>query len=170
MRDSRYQGGFEHPLRAFLIGVGFLVLLFGGFAVGIELGTHPDAAVSSTVKVVTVRHGHTVTVAVPVARTVVDGRTRYVTLPGSVRRRVIVIHRDGHNILAFAAPAQTTTQSGIAAAATGGSSTVYMSPPETVTETGPGTTVTVTEPASTVTETVTAPPSSSDSGTTGTGP
>jgi hypothetical protein len=166
VRDSRYQGGFEHPLRAFLIGVGFLVLLFGGFAVGIEMGTHPDEAVSPAVKVMTVRHGHTVTVELPVARTVINGSTKFVTLPGSVRRRVIVIHKDGHDILAFAAPAGSTAQSGVAAAAADTSSTVYVSPPQTVTE--PGTTVTETAPGSTVTETetVTAPPSSSDSGTT----
>ena len=41
MRDSRYHGSFDHPVRAFLIGVTLLVLLFGGFVVGTEAGTHP---------------------------------------------------------------------------------------------------------------------------------
>ena len=154
------------------MGISLLVLLFGGFAVGIETGTHPIDAVSPAVQVKTVHRGHAVTVGVPVTKTVIDGRTKYVTLPGSVRRRVIVIRRGGRNVLAYAAPAVPAATGGATDASTDSSSTVYVSPPETVTE--PASTVTVTEPGSTVTETetVTAPPSSSDSGTgtSGTGP
>src|SRR4051794_41244506 len=51
MRQSQYQGGFDHPVRAFVIGVTLLVLLFGGFAVGIEAGTHPRTLGVSTVEV-----------------------------------------------------------------------------------------------------------------------
>ena len=166
MRDSRYQGSFDHPVRAFLIGVSLLVLLFGGFVVGIEAGTHPIEQTGAAVRVVTTkRHVQTVTVGLPVARTVIDGRTRVVTLPGSVRRQVVVIHRGGKTIYAYAAvepaPAGDTS---VASSA----STVYEPAPVTVT-TPPET---VTSPPETVTVTVTEPPPSStdSSGTAQTGP
>ena len=101
MRDSRYHGSFDHPVRAFLIGVTLLVLLFGGFVVGIEAGKNPIEQTGAAVRVVTTKgHVHTVTVGLPVVRTVINGRTSVVTLPGSVRRQVVVIHRHGKTIYA----------------------------------------------------------------------
>jgi hypothetical protein len=166
VRDSRYQGSFDHPVRAFLIGVSLLVLLFGGFVVGIEAGTHPIEQTGAAVRVVTTkRHVRTVTVGLPVARTVINGRTKVVTLPGSVRRQVVVIHHGGKTIYAYAAiePAPDGDTS-----VTNSASTVYEPAPGTVT-TPPET---VTSPPETVTVTVTEPPPSStdSSGTSETGP
>ena len=166
MRDSRYQGSFDHPVRAFLIGVTLLVLLFGGFVVGIEAGTHPIEQTGAAVRVVTTKgRVQTVTVGLPVARTVINGRTRVVTLPGSVRRQLVVIHRDGKTIYAYGAiePAP-----GGGSGVTNSASTLYAPAPATVT-TPPET---VTSPPVTVTVTETEPPPSStdSSGTTQTGP
>jgi hypothetical protein len=167
VRDSRYHGSFDHPVRAFLIGVTLLVLLFGGFVIGTEAGTHPiEQTGAATVRVVTTKgRVQTVTVGLPVARTVINGRTRVVRLPGSVRRQLVVIHRGGKTIYAYGAiePAPSG-DSGVATSA----ATVYAPAPVTVT-TPPET---VTAPPETVTVTVTEPPPSStdSSGTTQTGP
>lgn len=166
MRDSRYQGSFDHPVRAFLIGVTLLVLLFGGFVVGIEAGTHPSEQTGAAVRVVTTKgRVQTVTVALPVASTVINGRNRVVTLPGSVRRQLVVIHRDGKTIYAYAA---IESAAGGGSGVTNSASTVYTPAPATVT-TPPET---VTSPPVTVTVTETEPPPSStdSSGTTQTGP
>ena len=48
MRGARYHGGFDHPVRSFVIGVALLVLLFGGFVVGVEAGTHPLEQAAAT--------------------------------------------------------------------------------------------------------------------------
>jgi hypothetical protein len=165
VRDSRYHGSFDHPVRAFLIGVTLLVLLFGGFAVGIEAGKNPIEQTGQAVQVVTTKgHVRTETVGLPVTRTVIHGRTSATTLPGSVRRQVVVIHRHGKTIYAYGAiePAPGGGSNASSAA------TVYVPAPVTVT-TPPET---VTAPPETVTVTVTEPPpSSSDStGTTQTGP
>jgi hypothetical protein len=165
VRRVQYQGGFEHPLRAFLIGTGLLVLLFGGFAVGIEASTHPlestDAA--RTVRGASVR---TVTVQQPVVRTVIKGNGKVVRLPGSTTTQVVVIHRDGRTLLGYLAPAPTADSG--APDAAGGASTVYVPAPTTVTE--PPVTETVTEPPVTETVTVTeTAPTTTDAGTS-TGP
>jgi hypothetical protein len=160
VRDSRYHGSFDHPVRAFLIGVTLLVLLFGGFVVGTEAGTHPIEQAGATERVVTMT-GSTKTVAVglPVTRTVINGRTTAVTLPGSVRRQVVVIHRHGKTIYAYAAiepaPAGDTS-------VTNSASTVYVPAPVTVTAPPE----TVTSPPVTVTETAPPPSSTDSSGTT----
>jgi hypothetical protein len=159
VRRVQYQGGFEHPLRAFLIGISLLVLLFGGFAVGIEAGTHPlestDAA--RTVREAAVR---TVTVQQPVVSTVIKGNGKVVRLPGSTTTQVVVVHRGGRTLFGYLTPA-STSQSGEATPA----STVYLPAPEgtTVTETTTST-ETVTEPPVTVTVTETAPPTTTDTG------
>ena len=129
MRDSRYHGSFDHPVRAFLIGVTLLVLLFGGFVVGIEAGKNPIEQTSAAVRVVTTKgHVQTVTVGLPVARTVINGRTRVVTLPGSVRRQVVVIHRGGKTIYAYGAiESAPSGDSGV----TNSASTVYAPTPVT---------------------------------------
>ena len=171
MRDSRYHGSFDHPVRAFLIGVTLLVLLFGGFVVGTEAGKNPIEQTSATVRVVTSKgHVETITVpAVPVVRTVSNGHTSVVTLPGTVRRQVV--------------GGKTTFTFGVIESAPGGSSGVTDSGaslfviPTTVTVTTPPETVTtppetVTTPPETVTVTETEPPPSStdSSGTAQTGP
>ncbi len=165
MRDSRYHGGFDHPVRAFLIGVTLLVLLFGGFAVGIEAGKNPIEQTRAAVRVVTTKgHVRTIKVVEPVVRTVINGHTSVVRLPGTVHRQVV----GGKTVYIFRGsvidPASTADTS-----LTNSATTFFI--PTTVTE---PVTVTDTAPASTVTVTVTEtapPPSSTDSsGTTQTGP
>lgn len=168
MRDSRYHGSFDHPVRAFLIGVTLLVLLFGGFVVGIEAGKNPIEQTSAAVRIVTTKgHVHPVTVGLPVVSTVIDGRTSVVTLPGSVRRQVVVIHRHGKTLYGYA-----TIQPPLAGdtSFTNSAATVYEPAPVTVTT--PPETVTAPPVTVTVTVTVTAPPPSStdSSGTAQTGP
>jgi hypothetical protein len=147
MRGARYHGSFEHPVRAFVIGVTLLVLLFGGFVVGVEAGTHPLEQAAVTHLTATQASTHTVTVQSPVVRTVVNGHTRVVRL-ASVRTRVVLIRRDGKTIIAYEPAPGTTTGSGPESAAP---PTLYTVPTETVTVTEP--TETVTEPPVTVTVT-----------------
>jgi hypothetical protein len=159
VRDSRYHGGFDHPVRAFLIGVTLLVLLFGGFVVGIEAGKNPIEQTSAAVRVVTTKgHVRTITVPVPVVRTVINGRTSVVTLPGTVRRQVVggkTTYSYGTIEPALGAD-PALTDSGATVLVT--STVTVTSPPETVTSPPETVTVTETEP----------PPSSTDSsGTTG---
>lgn len=153
MRQAKYHGGFDHPRRAFLLGVGLLVLLFGGFAVGIEAGTHPMDPTSAALRVVSggVR---TVTVQTPVVRTVIRGNTRVVRLEGATRTQVVVLHDHGKTIFAYETP-QSTGGTVDGTPVTDSAPTVYTVaaetvtlPPITVTETEPPVTVTVTEPAS----------------------
>jgi hypothetical protein len=154
VEQPKYHGGFDHPRRAFLLGVGLLVLLFGGFAVGIEAGTHPLEPTSAAVRVVS-RDVRTVTVQTPVVRTVIRGSTRVVRLAGSTRTQVVVIHDHGKTLFAYETPDSTGSTSG-AGPATDSAPTVYTvaaetvtAPPVTLTETEPPVTVTVTEPSST---------------------
>jgi hypothetical protein len=164
VRERAYHGGFEHPVRAFVIGVTLLALLFGGFVVGIEAGTKPSDG--TVLRVVTHHRVRYVTVPEPVTSTVVsNGRTEVVTLPGSERTRIVVIHRNGRMLLAYQAPATNGT--------TGTLQTLYVATPETVTETEAGTTVTLPGTTETVTQTVTetdTSPGSSNTGGTTTGP
>ncbi len=91
MERAGYHGGFEHPVRAFVLGVGLLVLLFGGFAVGIEAGGKKHATGLSVITHVQVRE-----LTVPVVSTVVGpGRTKLVQLPGLTEYRFVVIRRGG---------------------------------------------------------------------------
>src|ERR1700751_4301780 len=100
MRERAYHGGFEHPVRAFVIGVTLLVLLFGGFVVGIEAGTTPSDG--TALRVVAHHRVRSVTAPQPVTSTVVsDGRTEGGTLPGSERTRIVVIHRNGRTLFAY---------------------------------------------------------------------
>jgi hypothetical protein len=157
VRDSRYHGSFDHPVRAFLIGVTLLVLLFGGFVVGTEAGTHPIEQAGATQRVVTMT-GRTKTVSVSAPQKVIEGQVRVIRLPGSVEKRVVVIHRHGKKLYAAIQPA-----SGNDFGLTPSVSTVTVStPPDPVI-----TTVTVTD---TTTVTETAPSSTDSSGTTQTGP
>src|SRR6478672_6900964 len=144
MRHSQYQGGFDHPVRAFVIGVTLLVLLFGGFALGVGAGTPPRTLAVSTVEV----SG--------------TGGTKVVTLPGTTTTkvvRVIVVRDHQGRVHYYLQPASTATSGEPLAAA---STVVLTGSPITIT--GPPTTVTQTDtaPAATVTDiqtvTVTAPP------------
>jgi hypothetical protein len=164
MRRARYHGGFEHPVRAFVIGTTLLVLLFGGFVVGVEAGTHPLEQTAATSVPVTTMAGRTVTVQTPVVSTVVHGRERLVRLT-TTQTRVVVIHRNGKTVIAYQPAPESTTTSGPLSETpptfyTVPTTTVTeTAPPETVTVTEPGTTVTVTEPGTTETTT-----SSTDAG------
>jgi hypothetical protein len=165
VRDSRYHGGFDHPVRAFLIGVTLLVLLFGGFVVGTEAGTHPIEQTRSAVQVVTINgHVQTINVPVPVVRTVINGHTSVVRLPGSVHRQVV----GGKTIYVYRAiePAPSGS-SGV----TDSGASLFVVPTTvtvTVTTAADPVTSTVTETVpTTVTETA---PSSSDSSGSTTGP
>ena len=162
MRDSRYHGSFDHPVRAFLIGVTLLVLLFGGFVVGIEAGKNPIEQTSAAVRVVTTK-GHVQTIRSRCRCAHRDQRPHQrVTLPGTVRRQVV----GGKTTYTYGviepAPGADT---GI----TDSAATVFV--PTTVTVTTPPDTVisTVTE-TETTTVTETAPSSSDSSGTAQTGP
>jgi len=166
VRDSRYHGSFEHPVRAFLIGVTLLVLLFGGFVVGIEAGKNPIEQTGAAVRVVTTKgHVRTIKVMETVVRTVINGHTSVVSLPGTVHRQVV----GGKTVYIFRGsviePASAADTSLTNSAMTFLVTTTVTAPASTVTDV-------VTAPASTVTVTVTEPPpSSSDStGTTQTGP
>lgn len=139
-------------MRAFVIGVTLLVLLFGGFVVGVEAGTHPLEQTAVTTLMPARSSVHTVTVQAPVVRTVVNGHSRVIRL-ASTRTQVVVIRRDGKTIIAYEPAPGTTASSGPESAApptlyTVPTETVTVTePPETITE--PPTTVTVTEPGTT---------------------
>lgn len=159
MRHSQYQGGFDHPVRAFVIGVTLLVLLFGGFAVGVEAGTHPRTLAVSTIKVSGT--ATTTVVTQKVNSHVVKVQGEVVKLPGTTTTRVVrvIVVRDHQGrVHYYLQPASTSSSGEPLAAAT----VVLTGAPITIT--GPPTTVTQTEtvPGSTVTDTqtvtVTAPP------------
>jgi len=164
VRDSRYHGSFDHPVRAFLIGVTLMVLLFGGFVVGIEAGKNPIEQTGAAVQVVTHKGVRTVKVPEPVVRTVVNGHTSVIKLPGTVHRQVVggktvFIYRG--SVIEPAPGADTSL--------TNSAMTVLIpttvTEPVTVTDTAPSSTVTVT-----VTETAPPPSSTDSSGTAQTGP
>lgn len=89
-RWDDYRGGFDHPLRAFGLGMALIALLVLGFVLGTGLAGDDTVSVER-VRIVT-RVGkprvRVVTRAEPVVRTVVRGRTRLVRLPGSVVYRI----------------------------------------------------------------------------------
>jgi len=157
MRHSQYQGGFDHPVRAFVIGVTLLVLLFGGFAVGVEAGTHPRTLAVSTIKVSGT--ATTTVVTQKVNSHVVKVQGEVVKLPGTTTTRVVrvIVVRDHQGRVHYYLQPASASTSGEALAA---STVVLTGSPITIT--GPPTTVTQTEtvPGSTVTDTVTetAPP------------
>lgn len=151
MRESRYQGSFDHPVRSFLIGIALLVLLFGGFVVGIEAGTQPSASGGTRTITVAGQRLRVVTVQQPVVKTTV-GRATTIVL-GSGRTAAVV--RDGDSTLVgYLAPRHRGRS--VSSSAFRPAGTIYLPPPVTVTET-------LTE---TVTETVTETTSTGDGGTT----
>jgi hypothetical protein len=134
-----------------------LVLLFGGFVVGTEAGTHPIEPAGATQRVVTMT-GRTKTVSVSAPAKLIEAQVRVIRLPGSVKKRVVVIHRNGKQFFAAIQPASVNDFSLIPSAST----VTVSTPPDTVIST-----VTETE---TTTVTETAPSSSDSSGSTSTGP
>jgi type VI secretion system secreted protein VgrG len=162
-----YHGSFQHPLRAFFVGIGLLVLLVGGWVIGVEAGSPPSSAHTS-VRLVT-KFGQpkmrVVTVSQPVVSTVVSDRTKTVRIQGVGPTRVVVLHTGGKQVVAYLPVDQVPALKAAAEEAT--PLTVYVPDPVTVTETVTETTSetateTVTETA-TETETVTSPPTSSGS-------
>jgi hypothetical protein len=159
MRHPGYHGGFEHPVRSFVIGTTLLVLLFFGFVAGIELGS-PPAGSATTTRLV---EGTGQTVLVPTTET----KTTSVPSSAQVKWRVIdgekyvIIHQPGKKQVVYKVkylPSEITSD-GTSAAAAAAVRLVTVEVPtvttETVTSEVPVTvTDTVTE---TVTETVTGP-------------
>ena len=159
MRHPGYHGGFEHPVRSFVIGTTLLVLLFFGFVAGIELGS-PPAGSATTTRLV---EGTGQTVLVPTTE------TKTISVPSSaqVKWRVIdgekyvIIHQPGKKQVVYKVkylPSEIT-RDGTSAAAAAAVRLVTVEVPtvttEIVTSEVPVTvTDTVTE---TVTETVTGP-------------
>jgi hypothetical protein len=156
VRGARYHGSFEHPVRAFVIGVTLLVLLFGGFVVGVEAGTHPLEQAVVTRLTVTDPQVSTRTVAALTTR--VDGHTRIIHV-ASKRTRVVIIRLHGKKFIYVATPGSTATSGPQSAAAP----TLLTVPTDTVTVTEPPDTV--AEPPVTVTVTVTEPGTTDTSGT-----
>src|SRR5690348_1322631 len=94
-----YHGQFDHPVRAFAFGIALILLLGGGFAVGIQTGGKPESA--SGVETVTRKVGavRVVTVPTPVTRTLVrDGVSTVVKVP---KTRVVIVKEKGHSVLGF---------------------------------------------------------------------
>src|SRR4051794_23185176 len=88
MRGRGYRGGFDHPLRAFVVGMGLLVVIVVGFVVGVDVGgidSSQDATVTRHVRTV-----RTVVVAAA-ARTGARSAPRYVVID-HVRWRVVRVH------------------------------------------------------------------------------
>ncbi|MFL6043202.1 MAG: hypothetical protein ACJ740_17600, partial [Gaiellales bacterium] len=99
MRHPGYHGGFEHPVRSFVIGTTLLVLLFFGFVAGIELGSPPSGAATTT-RLVEQSSTRLVKVPTTVNHTVVarsvDVRTRVIK-----GVKYVFIHRPGRKQLVF---------------------------------------------------------------------
>ncbi len=151
MRRSEYHGSFQHPVRAFLIGTGLVVLLLGGWVIGVEAGGSPTASTST--RVVTRLGDHQlrlITVTDPVVSTVVNNHTRIVRVPGLGPTRVVVVHANGQDIVAYMPVAESDALTSSGTSDSIAPLTVYVPEPVTVTQT-----VTESEPGGTVTETVT---------------
>jgi hypothetical protein len=153
VRETGYQGGFEHPVRSFLIGIALLVLLFGGFVVGIEAGTQPSASGGTRTLTVGGQRLRVVTVQQPVVKTTVGRATTIVRLLGPGRTAAVV--RDGDSTLVGYLSQQHRGRI-VSSSAFREAGTIYLPSPVTVTET-------VTE---TVTQTVTDTTGTTDGGTT----
>src|SRR6478672_639168 len=157
MARGDYHGGFQHPLRAFFVGTGLLVLLVGGWVIGVEAGSPPPSAHVRTHLVTQFGQPklRVITVSQPVVSTVVSDRTKTVRIQGVGPTRVIVIHTGGKEVVAYLPVDQVPALTAAAENAT--PLTVYVPDPVTFTQT-------VTETATeTQTVTETSPPTSSGS-------
>jgi ABC-type Fe3+-hydroxamate transport system substrate-binding protein len=145
VRDTRYHGSFDHPVRSFLIGVSLLVLLFGGFVVGVEAGGHPSSSRGTRTLTLRDQRLRVVTVQQPVVRTTVGGATTIVRLLGPGRTAAVV--KDGDSTL-FGYLSGRDSESTVPASAFRRTGTIFVPEPTTVTETVTETTTeTVTETA-----------------------
>ena len=157
MARGDYHGSFQHPLRAFFVGTGLLVLLVGGWVIGVEAGSPPSSAhvVTHLVTEFGQPKLRVITVSQPVVSTVVSDRTKTVRIQGVGPTRVVVIHTGGKEVVAYLPIDQVPALTAAAESAT--PLTVYVPDPVTVTQT-------VTETATeTQTVTETTPPTSSGS-------
>ena len=100
-------------MRAFVIGVTLLVLLFGGFAVGIEAGTHPRTLSASTIEV-SGTVGTTV-VTQKVNSRVITVQGQVVTLPGTTTTKVVrvIVVRDHRGRVHYYLQPASTSSSGV---------------------------------------------------------
>jgi hypothetical protein len=155
VRDTGYQGSFEHPVRSFLIGTALLALLFGGFVVGIEASGQPSTSGGTRTLTVGGQRLRVVTVQQPVVRTTVGRTTTIIRLLGAGRTAAVV--RNGNSTLVgYLSPRHRGPI--VSSSAFREAGTIYLPSPVTVTET-------ITQ---TVTQTVTETTGTSDGGTTGT--
>jgi hypothetical protein len=94
-RPPGYHGSFEHPIRAFLLGVALIALLFGGFALGTGVSKGSSISTETSVQLRTVRHTRVerVTVALPGSTEVISGQT--VVVPGPTRTRWVQVPERG---------------------------------------------------------------------------
>jgi len=166
MRHPGYHGGFEHPVRSFVIGTTLLVLLFFGFVAGIELGS-PPAGSATTTRLV---EGTGQTILVPTTE------TKTISVPSSAQvkwkvidgEKFVIIRQPGKKQVVYKVkylPSEITSD-GTTADAAAAVRLVTVEVPtvatETVTSEVP---VTITDTVTaTVTETVTAPGTSTTQG------
>ena len=159
-------------MRAFALGITLIAILFGGFVMGIELGTPPGPGAARTEVITENGSERVVTTMQPVVTTVIKDGSRIEYLPGS--DRVVIVRENGERVVGYLRPPSRDGGSNA-----GGES---REPPDTATrEAGPGPVTvyveqptTVTTPAETVTDTITVTitetqPPPSDPGTTGDG-
>jgi hypothetical protein len=132
MRDPGYQGSFDHPVRSFLIGVGLLVLLFGGFVVGIEASSQPSASGGTRTLTVGGQRLRVVTVQQPGVRTTVGGSTKIVRLHRPARTAAVV--GDG-GLTLFGYPSARHGGETVSSSAFRQAGMIYLPSPVTVTET-----------------------------------
>lgn len=154
-------------MRAFFVGTGLVVLLLGGWVVGVEAGGPPTPARVET-RLIT-KFGEPklqmVTVPQPVVSTVVNDKTKIVRIEGVGPTRVVVIHSGGQQLVAYLPVDQVPA---LTAAAVDTPLTVYVpQEPVTITETVSETVTETATETQTATETVTetAPPTSDASST-----
>jgi hypothetical protein len=158
MQPRGYHGGFQHPVRSFLIGTTLIVLLVAGFAAGVELGSPPAQLTKTRIVAGSDGRLQVVTELQPVVRTVVSDQTRIVRLPGIGRTRVIVVRENGKRVIAYIPQKAGETYN---AKSAGEPVTVYIPEPASTVTVSADPIVSVSTVFSTVT--VTAPPPTSDS-------
>jgi hypothetical protein len=166
MRSGRYGGGFDHPLRSFLVGMGLLVLLVAGFVIGVDVGG-VDQTTDGTVTR-RVRDVCTVLLAADTRAGAARGRPRYVVID-HVRWRVIHVREapparpGGRTRLRVVAVPPSSDPSGATvvvtvtppAATTQGDGTPPVTLLRTVTVDAPAVVTSASTVTATITETVT---------------
>jgi hypothetical protein len=165
MQPRGYHGGFEHPVRSFLIGTTLIVLLIGGFAAGVELGSPPSQLTKTRLVAGSDGRLQVVTELQPVVRTVVSDQTKIIRVPGLGKTRVVVVRENGKRVIAYIP--QKAGETYDAKSVEGQPVTVYLPEPvSTVTlpaETVVDVSTVVSTAYTTVTVTDPAPPPTSES-------